>query len=730
EGSLLLDGQENRNETTHDQSRSCERSSFGTLRSSVATRGEENPRENLACGCNARTILDSAEFVADGPSEKTRDRKTTFLRTAPAQSRDPFQTISSLADPGAAFGPWQSNQLDRQKISSGEFSRGINNSGGSRGGIAFGPRSRSRGNIEKRRKKRVRSREPFQKKKSLANSGVAFGPRRSDCKSLNDVRTFAVHIHPSGILHAVRLTPSNIGRQIREEHAFAWIANCVHVDSAAAQLEENGFDRDDVAFLPYSSKWNWLDRYPHAEPALECDESGKVTVYLNYRPYPNGLGEVHRDRAGEEAAAAAKGAAKEAEAATAPPPKRRGPKKKFNPDAERLTELERDELHAEAYDYFRKLKERLEELEEKCRAERSQNGTKKTTRDSDEEEAESEPEPEAAEPKKKRRRTRKRYLHPALKGTKPSEIEGVLRGMEAAFAIIPGVAAELARRKEEEKERGEREKDGDDDEEGAADGKKAIEKATEKAHDVPFLERALKPAMKELVAARTVARASEGKPKRRSRVAPTKPRNFRDFDDMFERLVRYKEEHGDTLVPISYEDKQVRCVFSFFPRRGRSRVRKSRSDEPNDRLALERDGRVGRPSSSDASTREGRIERSRLVSREPDSTRPGVVAASGAIPRHLLQWTIRPEPSPTHVLSSAHPEPSPAHLVPNQTRPSSQDRWEPTTANSALTAMHPAPRAHLACNEIFQEQGLSASLRLAPAELQRDYYHRRRGGLC
>lgn len=90
--------------------------------------------------------------------------------------------------------------------------------------------------------------------------------------------------------------------------------------------------------------------------------------------------------------------------------------------------------------------------------------------------------------------------------------------------------------------------------------------------------------MKELVAARTVARASEGKPKRRSRVAPTKPRNFRDFDDMFERLVRYKEEHGDTLVPISYEDKQLALFVSNMRERKAQNAQKGiEYEEPDPR---------------------------------------------------------------------------------------------------------------------------------------------------
>ena len=74
--------------------------------------------------------------------------------------------------------------------------------------------------------------------------------------------------------------------------------------------DDDGDDDDDdiddgISFIPYSTKNNWLNRYPHAAPAIECDDDGKVLVYLNWRPYPNGLAELGQDMGIDAAAVAA-----------------------------------------------------------------------------------------------------------------------------------------------------------------------------------------------------------------------------------------------------------------------------------------------------------------------------------------------------------------------------------------------------------------------------------------
>ena len=127
-----------------------------------------------------------------------------------------------------------------------------------------------------------------------------------------DLPSSSRNIHPSGVLHARRTTPSASGLPGREEHAFAWIADSIRVEEALNHLEKFGFRRDGngddddgddndngnddgISFIPYSTKNNWLNRYPHAAPAIECDDDGKVLVYLNWRPYPNGLAELGQD---------------------------------------------------------------------------------------------------------------------------------------------------------------------------------------------------------------------------------------------------------------------------------------------------------------------------------------------------------------------------------------------------------------------------------------------------
>jgi len=49
------------------------------------------------------------------------------------------------------------------------------------------------------------------------------------------------NIHPSGVLHARRTTPSASGLPGREEHAFAWIADSIRVEEALNHLENSGF---------------------------------------------------------------------------------------------------------------------------------------------------------------------------------------------------------------------------------------------------------------------------------------------------------------------------------------------------------------------------------------------------------------------------------------------------------------------------------------------------------
>ena len=67
-----------------------------------------------------------------------------------------------------------------------------------------------------------------------------------------------------------------------------------------------------------------------------------------------------------------------------------------------------------------------------------------------------------------------------------------------------------------------------------------------------------------------VAREKAGKSKRRSRKR-LKPRSINnpkvvgeDFNEMFQRIVRYKDEHGDCQVSKNYKkDRHVSCIFQI-----------------------------------------------------------------------------------------------------------------------------------------------------------------------
>lgn len=65
--------------------------------------------------------------------------------------------------------------------------------------------------------------------------------------------------HPCGILHFARTS------NYAEEHAFGWIANHdnpEHLEKALRYFEQFGFSRDDVSFIPYSTRRSWIEKYP------------------------------------------------------------------------------------------------------------------------------------------------------------------------------------------------------------------------------------------------------------------------------------------------------------------------------------------------------------------------------------------------------------------------------------------------------------------------------------
>ncbi|KAL7544588.1 hypothetical protein ACHAWF_007968 [Thalassiosira exigua] len=406
---------------------------------------------------------------------------------------------------------------------------------------------------------------------------------RSSFSFETDLPHASILIHPSGVLHAFRTTPSadDGASPPREEHVFAWLEDALHMEAATAHLKRHGFGRG-AKFLPYSTLRNWTERYPHAAPAMEVTGDGEVKVYLNYRPYLNGLGgsrEAEVDVEVEAAPSETDGghsdeedeAEKEARAAAEKKErqlksKRRADRKRYpnmvgDPDC--LLDAERDELHVEIYTYLKWLQNRLEKVEDKA--------AKKAVEDEDDE--------GAAEEKRQKAR---QWLRGA-KGYNPEALEGVLRGIEATFSIIPRV--HLKRQADGCGEEGKGDNENDSDDEGKAtdgggdgddDNKENAEDGGKKGKkrkrddrmndkkDVPFLEEALRDALERLVEARGFSGRTR-RSRRRLKEKSTNPkwaydRKARDFEEMFEKLRLFAEEQGHCLPTRKDTDHfQVFC---------------------------------------------------------------------------------------------------------------------------------------------------------------------------
>eukprot|EP00804_Cyclotella_cryptica_P014421 CCRYP_004766-RA/>CCRYP_004766-RA protein AED:0.14 eAED:0.14 QI:136/1/1/1/0.75/0.6/5/584/451 len=181
-----------------------------------------------------------------------------------------------------------------------------------------------------------------------------------------DISSELVESHTAGILHAFRSSlPSG-----REEHIFCWIVNSNHIDKAVEHVASKDFDRDSLVFIPYSSKGNWVNKYPHADPALDCSETGEVTVQLNWRPYPNALESMGNETKGHDTDSRAENHVTTQGTSNISYPQlkqaKHSKKRKFGfeeTETAHLTNAERDVLHIEIYKYFRWLKDALYQME-------------------------------------------------------------------------------------------------------------------------------------------------------------------------------------------------------------------------------------------------------------------------------------------------------------------------------------------------------------------------------
>jgi len=284
--------------------------------------------------------------------------------------------------------------------------------------------------------------------------------------------------------------------------------------------------------------------------------------YLNWRPYPNQVAANVNANDDDPSAAGIAGVAHclesgtannvsnnnsndttTAAAATAMVKDKKRKSRAINmiQDSAFLPDAERDELHIEIYNYLSWLHAKLDQIEKKATVAASAAATSTYTNTAIEDEV-----GEGDHEKKKAASATSRPKN--NNGVDVSELQSVLDKLESAFSVIPNVKSEAIADKQKEKG--------------------ALATTTTKQKGAPFLEEALKPALSQSVAARELA----GKPKRRSRKRQRHSRSSGGrpkitgevFDGMFQRLVRYKEEHGDCQVSKNYkEDVQVSHIFQM-----------------------------------------------------------------------------------------------------------------------------------------------------------------------
>ncbi|KAL7466486.1 hypothetical protein ACHAXS_006786 [Conticribra weissflogii] len=187
-----------------------------------------------------------------------------------------------------------------------------------------------------------------------------------------------------------------------DETNFENVEPNTHLHATLAHLERFGFLAKNVKFIPFSSKANWIYRYPHAYPYIECNEVGEVSGFPYWNPstgtdlsnpiggtfHPSlGMGRdacqddptkyflcrsvdapaantgndgIRTDIAAAATATAVAAAASTAIAASAPTSEKRG---KSILRAAMLSDKEREQLHLEIYDYFQWLDSELTQLE-------------------------------------------------------------------------------------------------------------------------------------------------------------------------------------------------------------------------------------------------------------------------------------------------------------------------------------------------------------------------------
>ncbi|KAL3801964.1 hypothetical protein HJC23_010308 [Cyclotella cryptica] len=160
-----------------------------------------------------------------------------------------------------------------------------------------------------------------------------------------DVPHSSAKTHPSGILHASQ--PDIV--DLRQKHVFVWISDLNFIQSAVHHLSKLHYKEENLVFIPFSSKQNWLNSYPYAIPSLDCDDKGNI-VYCQ-----TASAAAPNTERSQSITAVAK-------TSTSHPAKKKRGGPRITKSAVLTNDL-RDELHIQIYNYFRWLLDQLNKLQ-------------------------------------------------------------------------------------------------------------------------------------------------------------------------------------------------------------------------------------------------------------------------------------------------------------------------------------------------------------------------------
>jgi hypothetical protein len=83
------------------------------------------------------------------------------------------------------------------------------------------------------------------------------------------------HSTTTGVLHGIRYIDDGT-EEAREQNVFCWVRDSSHLEKVGDYLKKRKYDEATLVFVPYSTRDNWMRRYPLAVPTLECTKEGIV----------------------------------------------------------------------------------------------------------------------------------------------------------------------------------------------------------------------------------------------------------------------------------------------------------------------------------------------------------------------------------------------------------------------------------------------------------------------